>query len=63
MIREQQPAISFFSIGMIGLGALSVLYRGLSLFDHGVIRRARTTTDNSRRITGKPKVSRELLGF
>lgn len=27
MIREQQPAISLFSIGMIGLGALSVLYR------------------------------------
>lgn len=26
MIREQQPAISLFSIGMIGLGALSVIY-------------------------------------
>jgi uncharacterized membrane protein len=27
MIREQQPAVSLFSIGMIGLGALSVIYR------------------------------------
>ena len=27
MIREQQPAISLFSIGMIGLGTLSALYR------------------------------------
>jgi len=27
MIREQQPAISLFSIGMIGLGALSAIYR------------------------------------
>jgi len=27
MIREQQPAISFFSIGMIGLGTLSVMHR------------------------------------
>ncbi len=27
MIREQQPAISLFSIGMVALGALSVIYR------------------------------------
>ena len=27
MIREQQPAVSLFSIGMIGLGALSVISR------------------------------------
>jgi hypothetical protein len=27
MIREQQPAISLFSIGMIGLGTLSAFYR------------------------------------
>jgi uncharacterized membrane protein len=27
MIREQQPAISLFSIGMTGLGALSAIYR------------------------------------
>ena len=27
MIREQQPALSLFSIGMIALGALSVIYR------------------------------------
>src|ERR1700678_741150 len=27
MIREQQPAVSLFAIGMIGLGALSVIYR------------------------------------
>jgi uncharacterized membrane protein len=27
MIREQQPAVSLFAIGMIGLGALSLIYR------------------------------------
>ena len=27
MFREQQPAISLFSIGLIGIGALSVIYR------------------------------------
>ena len=27
MIREQQPAISLFSIGMIGLGTLSIISR------------------------------------
>jgi len=27
MIREQQPAVSLFAIGMIGLGTLSVIYR------------------------------------
>ncbi len=27
MIREQQPAVSLFSVGMMGLGALSVIYR------------------------------------
>lgn len=27
MIQEQQPAISYFSIAMIGMGALSVIYR------------------------------------
>jgi hypothetical protein len=30
MIREQQPAISRFSIGMIGLGTLSAFYRDFS---------------------------------
>jgi uncharacterized membrane protein len=27
MIRDQQPALSFFAVGMIGLGILSILYR------------------------------------
>jgi hypothetical protein len=27
MIRNQQPALSLFTIGLIGLGALSVIYR------------------------------------
>jgi uncharacterized membrane protein len=27
MIREQQPAVSLFAVGMIALGALSVIYR------------------------------------
>ena len=31
MIREQQPAVSLFAIGMIGLGTLSVIYQDFSL--------------------------------
>jgi hypothetical protein len=31
MIREQQPAISLFSTGMVGLGALSAIYRDFAL--------------------------------
>jgi uncharacterized membrane protein len=30
MIREQQPAVSLFAIGIIGLGTLSVIYRGFA---------------------------------